>query len=59
MMTTAWRRGKRIASAMGMTSVYQYLHIISITNNRVIVLDHHSQLVVMKLLILPMIPLAL
>lgn len=58
MMTTVWRRGRKIASVMQMTSAY-HLHIVSVTSSKVVVLDHHSQLVVMKLLILPMIPLTL
>lgn len=60
MMKTMWRRERKMASAMGVTSVCLYHHIISVTNSRVVVVvDHRSQLVVTRLLISPMILLTL
>jgi hypothetical protein len=59
MMKAMWMRGKKIASAMGVTPVYQCLHLISLTSSRVGVLDHPSHPVVMKLLISRMIHITL
>jgi hypothetical protein len=43
-------------SVMGVTFVCLYHHIISVTNSRTVVMGHHLQLLVVRLLISLMIP---